>query len=255
MSHNQKSTAMNARKAIHVIILVLVFLTVTIASAHAQDRIITVTGKVIRGKVKKVKDDYITYRKFFRKYKIDTDKVLYIVNENGAKKVINDVTMAKNYKNYSQLAKSSPAPKVVDTSVVKPMTVTPFNAHYIERIGSSYRVDTNQIINAGKLDELIAQSPNPMVQANLKAAKTMRTLCTISKVASFPGSAGGAFASYKTVSKVIDMSKAGPVPFKTYLATGLSFVGTLSLPITSGILKNVRNKMYDKALILYSQGN
>ena len=80
----------------------------------------------------------------------------------------------------------------------------------------------------------------------------MRTLTNLSKAASFPGSAGGGFAMFKTIQSLSKELKNGPASFGSYFKAGLSFVGTLSLPITSAILKKQQRKLYDKTLLLYS---
>jgi hypothetical protein len=233
-------------------LLMTVFLIAIASSARAQDRIITVTGSTLHGHVKKVGKDEITFRKYFKKYKIPAKKVLYVEYENGKRTQVNDITLARHYKNFSMLAYNSPGFKT--DSIKKLNPTVQFKPHYIERIGNNFRLDTNQIINTRELNNILSQSPNPLVAMNLKAAKTMRTFCTLSKISSYPGSAGGAFATFKTCQTMLDQLKQGPAPFKTYLGVGLSFVGTLTLPITSAILKNIQRKLYDKTLLTYSMG-
>jgi hypothetical protein len=50
---------------------------------------------------------------------------------------------------------------------------------------------------------------------------------------------------------MFDQMKAGPVPFKSYLNAGLSFMGTISLPITKAILNKIQKKKYDQTIALY----
>jgi hypothetical protein len=218
-------------------------------AALAQDHIITTNGKIVKGNVKHIGNDDIAYRRYFHRYKISVDKVLYIEFKNGSKKEINPITFAKNYKNYNQSAKTTPLPDSVKSTMN-----TSFHPLYIERIGSSFRIDTTRIVGYKTLNSILAQNPNPMVQMQLKSAKMMRTFTTISKITSFPSSAGGAFASYNTFKAMFDQLKAGPAPFKTYFNAGLSFLGTISVPITSGILKHIQKKLYDKTMMLYSMG-
>lgn len=234
-----------------VITMCLVFLAVC---GMAQSRIVTTKGKTKRvWKIKSINNYEITYKKFlFQVYpfKMKSEKVLYVIDRDGKKTVINDITMAKHYTNYTEQAKTAPKP-IMDT-LSKSAVKGSFKPHYIERVGDKFRVDTTNIVGPGKINDLLVQSPNPMVQLNLKAARTMRTFTNLSKVASFPGSAGGAFATFKTVQSLSEELKAGPASFGSYFKAGLSFVGTLSLPITSAILKHYQRKAYDKALLMYS---
>jgi hypothetical protein len=233
--------------------LLVIFLFVFSAAANAQnDHIITVTGRTVSGHVKRVHDDEIVYRKLFHKYTIPTKKVLYINYSDGKKKEINPITSAKHYKNYSELSKNSPLKN--DPNSNQGSGNSSFHPAYIERVGDKFRIDTNQLVSLKQLNKLVSQSPNPLVKMQLKTAKLMHTFQTVSKITSYPSSMGGAFASYKTFSVLFDQMKQGPVPFKTYLNSGLSFLGTISVPITSKILKHVQNKMYDKMLTLYSMG-
>ena len=96
---------------------------------------------------------------------------------------------------------------------------------------------------------------DPMMAANLKVAKTLRKFNTITKIASYPGSTGGSYASYVTFKNMFDQIKDGTASFSSYFSAGMSFIGTMSLPITQAILKHKQNKMYDKMLLMYSQGN
>lgn len=242
------------KNRIQTLLITTLILLISTLTLKAQDQIITMKGGTVHGHVKKVRNDEIVYRKYFHRYKIPTSKVLYIVYENGSKTVINNITMAKNYKNYSQMAKSSP-PSKADTLSSKTGGNASFKPHYIERIGDKFRIDTTSIIGAGKLNELMTQSPNPIVAVNLKAAKTMRAFCIASKISSYPGSAGGAFASYNTFTTLFNQMKAGPISAKSYITAGLSFVGTLTLPITSAVLTHIQRKLYDKMLLAYSLGN
>lgn len=224
------------KKTMRAAQLMLVLMGGIFTATQAQDQIITTKGKIIHGNVKKIRNDEVVYRKWFHKYTIAADKVLYVVNADGKKTQVNDITMAKNYKKYN-------APVVTSGA---------FQPHTIERIGNSWRVDTNRIVSTGKLNGILAQSPNPQVQLNLKAAKAIRTIGIISKISSYPSTIGGAWASFNTFKTVADQMKNGPVSFKSYMNAGLSFLGTISLPITNAILNHIQKKKYDKALMSYS---
>jgi hypothetical protein len=240
-----------------LIIAVVFVLLTSLASAQfdfAKCQIVTTSGKTIKArKVKNMNSYEITYKKFFFQvypFKIKRDHVLYVVDKEGKKHIINDITMAKHYVNFSEKAKTAPRP--ANDTLSKALPESSFKPHYIERIGNKFRIDTTMIVGPGKINDLMKQSPNPMVQVNLKAARTMRTFTNLTKAASFPGSAGGAFASFKTIQSLAKELKHGPASFGSYFKAGLSFVGTLSLPITTAILKKQQRKLYDKTILLYS---
>lgn len=244
-------------------VTIAILIIASIPAAKAQRAfILTKKGKVIKNvKIKNAKNgmDEVVYRKNFHRKKISREKVLYIQFDNGEKTVINPVTTAKNYKNYSQPATNSKKSNTPTDSLKNKANSmaqkTNVKKHHIERIGKSFRIDTTQIINTHKINKIMAQSGNPMIAAPLKAAKTMRMFHTIIKISSFPSSAGGAWASFNTFKSLFQQLKNGPASFKYYLNAGLSFVGTLSLPITSKILSHIQDKLYDKTLQMYSAGN
>jgi|GEM_PF-2479774 hypothetical protein len=231
--------------------LSLILVTTTL---KAQDVIVKLSGSVVNAHVRKVKDNNAIYWKHFRRIKLPTSKIAYIKYGDGTKTTFNDVTKIKGYKNYSQIAKNNP-PSIPDSLKQKLASMQTGHKYYIERFGNSFRLDTNDIVNTSQVNQLMAQSPNPMVAINLKAAKTMRFFATLTKIMAFPGSVSGGFASYNTFTTLFNQMHSGTASFKSYLGAGLSFMGTLSLPITTGILKHIQKKLYDKTLTMYSAGN
>lgn len=220
-------------------LLLLVFPALT----YAQDEIITTSGKVIESKIKKIGSNEIKYKKYgfqMKSNEIKTKKVLYIQYENGIRKYLNPITMADKYQSFGTM---------------QPLNTKPgqFQKHYVERIDKSFRIDTNQVVGYKRINSILAQCPDTSVQVMLKAAKTMRTFSTISNILATPASAGGGFASYKTVDNFLEMKKAGEeINFNTYLGMGMSFLGTMALPITSAVLNSLKKKLYNRALTKYS---
>jgi hypothetical protein len=237
---------------------VILVLLVAASTVNAQDMVVMMNGSVKHTRVRKVKDGMVVCRKYFRKTKIPTGKVLYVQYADGTKTYFNPVNKAKDYKDFSMMAANTPKTDSIAKKATgvtgTPVTPTGSHVYKIERIGDNFRLDTNEIVGYGRINTIMAQSGNPIVLVNLKAAKTMRMFHTITTIAAFPSSAGGAFASYNTFSNLFKQLKAGPAPFKTYLTAGLSFMATLSLPITQGILKHLQKKLYDKTLLMYSVG-
>lgn len=237
------------------ILQLLFVLLIAVSSVKAQDMVVMVSGSVKHTHVKKVKNGMVICSKYFHRTKIPVEKVLYIQYADGTKTILNPVNKAKNYKDFSMMANNTKTSQKAD-SIAKSATVTPTGAHIykIERIGDNFRLDTNEIVSYGRINTIMAQSGNPIVLVNLKAAKTMRFFHTLSSIAAFPGSAGGAFASYNTFQSLFKQMNSGQASFKYYLNAGLSFMATLTLPITSGILKHIQKKLYDKTILMYSVG-
>lgn len=212
-------------------------------ASFAQDEIITTSGKVIESKIKNLGSNEIKYKKYgfqVKSFEIKTKKVLYIQYENGTRKYLNSITMADKYQSFGTMQAQNSAPGQ-------------FQKHYVERIGDNFRIDTNQIVGYKQINSILAQCPDTSVQVMLKAAKTMRTLSIVSNIAATPASAGGGFASYKTVDNYLQMKKAGEeINFNTYFGMGMSFLGTMALPITSAVLNHLKKKLYNRALTKYS---
>jgi len=212
----------------------------------AQEQIITINGKVIDSRIKKIGSNEITYKKYrfqMKASEIKTKKVIYVQYESGKRYYLNPITFANDYQSFGTMQSQN-----VQQGLFQP--------HYIERIGDNFRIDTNQIVNYKSLNSILAQCPDSNVQLSLKSAKLMRSLSTMCNIAATPASAGGAFASYNTVKNYIDMKRAGEeIGFKNYFGMGMSFLGTMALPITSAVLGHLKKKLYNKTLTLYSNYN
>lgn len=212
----------------------------------AQDQIITTNGKVIESNIKKLGSNEISYKKYRFQVKaneIKTKKVLYVQYENGNRQYLKPITMAKNYQSFGTMQVQNAQQGI-------------FQPHYVERIGDNFRIDTNEIVNYKNLNSILAQCPDSSVQQSLKSAKLMRTLSTVVNIAATPASAGGGFASYNTVKNYIDMKNAGEeIGFKTYFGMGMSFLGTMAMPITSAVLGHLKKKLYNRTLTMYSNYN
>jgi hypothetical protein len=224
--------SVNASKKISLIFLM--FVGTLRVSAQDNSQILTRKGNVIHANVETIRNNRIVYRRF-GKHEMDVSKVLFFVDEAGKKTELNPVTAAKNYKKFAASVKPGAA----------------FQAHTIERVGNSWRIDTSRIVSTKQLNSILAQSPDPVVKMNLKSAKLMRTLTKITKITSYPSTLAGGFASFKTFKTVADQMKAGPVSFNSYLNAGLSFLGTLSMPVTKAILNKIQKKKYDTAVSAY----
>jgi hypothetical protein len=102
---------------------------------------------------------------------------------------------------------------------------------------------------------LLAKSTNPKVQAIAQTAKLTKVFQKVVKLTSIPTTIGGGVTSIVTFTNVYKQIKDGGASVNSYVNAGLSFLGTLSLPIASRLLKNQRDKIYDRAIDLYNITN
>lgn len=211
--------------------------------AKAQDTIVKTSGDHIVAKITEVGTNAITYKKWenqegpnFVDFKTD---ILYIRFSNGQKQVFNNKEGAIN-------SVKAPAATGVENTTGK---------NKIEFMNKKYTLN-GQKIGRKDVDRLLAKSSNPAVKIAFKTAKTTKTIQKIIGITSIPSTIGGGIATISTLSAAVHDSKKGPgigAGSITNLAT--SFVGMLALPITNKILKNRRDKLYDKTIDLYNVTN
>lgn len=118
--------------------------------------------------------------------------------------------------------------------------------------GRRYYVN-NQKIGRKDVDRLLSRSTNPAVAAPYKIAKITKTFQKIVGITSWPSTIAGGITSIGTFATVIKES-SHHISTSSWVNAGLSFVGTLTFPVTSKILKKKRDKLYDKAIDIYNIG-
>lgn len=119
--------------------------------------------------------------------------------------------------------------------------------------GKKYYVN-GQKIGRRDVDRLLSRSDNPAVKVPYKTAKLTKTFQKIIGITSYPSTVSGGVASFATFRTVYIEAQNGGAQASSWVNAGLSFLGTLSLPITSKILKNRRDKLYDKTIDIYNVG-
>ncbi len=119
--------------------------------------------------------------------------------------------------------------------------------------GKKYYVN-NQKIGRRDVDRLLSRSDNPAVKVPYKTAKLTKTFQKIIGITSYPSTVSGGITSFATFRTVYIEAQNGGAQPSSWINAGLSFLGTLSLPITSKILKNRRDKLYDKVIDIYNVG-
>lgn len=209
----------------------------------AQDTIVKTNGDRIPAKITEVGTNAITYKKWdnvegpnFVDFKTD---IVYVRYSNGQKQAFNNKEDVIN-------AVKAPASTGIENTSGK---------NRIEFMNKKYTLN-GQKIGRRDVDRLLAKSSNPAVKIAFKTAKTTKTIQKIIGLTSIPSTIAGGVATISTLSAAVHDSKKGPgigAGSITNLAT--SFVGMLALPVTNKILKNRRDKLYDKTIDLYNVTN
>ncbi|MES2133662.1 MAG: hypothetical protein V4506_15035 [Bacteroidota bacterium] len=223
--------------------LILTSSILCVSGLKAQDTIVKTNGDVIVAKITEVGTNALTYKKWdnqeganFVDFKTD---IVYVRFSNGQKQVFNNKEAAINSVN---------APKATGIENTS-------GKNRIEFMNGKYTLN-GQKIGRKDVDRLLAKSTNPAVKISFKVAKTTKTIQKIIGITSIPSTIAGGVATISTLSAAVHDSKHGPGiggGSITNLAT--SFVGMLALPITNKILKNRRDKLYDKVIDLYNVAN
>ena len=260
------------------------------SSLFAQDTIQKVDGEVIYGKVIEVGTKSVSYKKTGAEdgpsYAIELKMIANIKYKNGTKeeykksKLVSTTTSATSnspktapssvpseqklpsvFGTETTTASTSSTTTDKDQSTTKkaddnnPLKNGPVSNQYrIDHLDKKYLIN-NQKVSSKAVDKLLAKSTNPAVVAMAKTAKITKTFQKITKLTSYPSTIAGGIASIATFSNVYNQIQKGGASTQSYVNAGLSFLGTLTLPITSKILKSRRDKLYDKAIDLYNISN
>jgi hypothetical protein len=240
---------------------ILFILTFIILDLKAQDTIVKTNGMVISCTVLEVGSNGVSYKKTdvkdnqtYTDLKSDIELIKYKSGklqtfaeaENAPS--INTNTIISNpqtqqissNQNYNQNSNGKPQKGPISTE------------SKIIFDGKRYFVD-GQKIGRKDVDRLLSRSTNPAVAAPYKVAKLAKTFQKIVGITSWPTTVTGGVASIGTFATVIKESKQH-IGTSSWVNMGLSFVGTLTFPITSKILKKQRDKLYDKAIDIYNVG-
>jgi hypothetical protein len=239
----------------------LLVLTFTTFGLKAQDTLIKTNGQVISCTILEVGTNGVSYKKTglsdgptFTENKSDIELIKY---QNGKLQTfaeaegiatINSNTVTPN----SQTNQIGSAPNYNQNVNGKPQKgpISPDSKIIFD--GKRYYVD-GQKIGRRDVDRLLSRSTNPAVAAPYKVAKLTKTFQKIVSITSWPSTITGGIASIGTFATVIKESKHH-ISTSSWVNAGLSFVGTLTFPITSKILKKQRDKLYDKAIDIYNVG-
>jgi hypothetical protein len=152
----------------------------------------------------------------------------------------------------SQVPAQTPIPPTVPAIPAVPNPAAPLNK--IDHNGKKYTIN-GQKAGTHAVDKMLGSSRNPAVLTAYHTAKATKVIGKIVSITSYPSTAAGATASVVTFNTVYKEMKSGTATTSSYVNAGLSFLGTMALPITSKILKKKKAKLYDKVIDMYNVTN
>ncbi|MCW3084080.1 MAG: hypothetical protein JWP12_1446 [Bacteroidetes bacterium] len=245
---------------------VLLLLMLCVQSIKAQDTIYKNDGTVIYAKIMEVGTNAISFKKTnnpdgptFIENKTDISLIKYRNGEQQEFVKVPDPGIEQQ--KVQQEQKQS---ELKSTTLNNPVNANPPNdalkngpvsEHYhIEELNGRYTIN-GQKLGKKSLDRQLAKSKNPAVRASLKTAKAFKISQKIIGLTSYATTAGGGVTSIATVSQFVTAYQTKTLSPKYYMNAGLSLLGTMALPITSGYLKKFRDKAYDKTIDLYNVTN
>jgi hypothetical protein len=238
----------------YLTVLLLLFACAPVTAIKAQDTIVKTNGEIIPAKVLEVGTDAITYKKLsfkdgptFSEKKTDIALIKY---SNGQRQEFIKAVNVQDPRNMQATGTNTATVGGANQANNRYLQSGPVSDHYrIEVLNNRYMVN-GQKIGRKELDRILGKSKNPAVLVALKTAKATKIAQKIIGLTSIATTTGGGVTSVVTIINCF----RSPAP-SSYLNAGLSLVGTMSLPITSKILKKRRDKLYDKTIDLYNATN
>jgi hypothetical protein len=126
--------------------------------------------------------------------------------------------------------------------------------HKIDEIDGKYFINGQRLGQHG-LDKELRKSKNPLVLSSLKTARLVKISQKVIGITSYASAMAGGVTSIATISQFITAYQTGVLGPKYYFNAGVSLLGTVTLPITSKILKKQKDKLYGKTIDLYNMGS
>lgn len=242
-------------------LLLSLFLVALTESLRAQDTILKNNGNVIYAKILEVGTNAISYKRAdfpegptFIENKVDISAIKY---RNGQYQefVRVEVPQAPIVPAASTTSGLNGQTAPGSNNPAAPVRSSDGSNHYkIEEIDGKYTMNGQKLGRKG-LDRELKKSKNPLVQASLKTAKLAKVSQKIVGITSIPSTVVGGVTSIITISQCVTAYQTGKITPQYYVNAGLSFLGTLTVPITSKYLKKQRDKLYGKTIDLYNMGN
>ncbi|MEO6305334.1 MAG: hypothetical protein ABIP51_19390 [Bacteroidia bacterium] len=232
----------------HVFRACLIFFCVTVNfNLNAQqDTLFKKNGEKIACKILEVGTQAISFKKAdnidgptFVENKVD---LLYAKFKNGQKEEFKNTATATEMNTSTVTAVTQPNKNGIISEDYK-----------IIHDGKNFFVNGSRV-RPKSVDRLLSRSNNPAVLIPYKTAKLTKTIQKVVKFTSIGTSVGGGIACVSTFYTLAYQSIHDGVTPDSWINAGLSVLGTITLPITSSILKKRTSKLYDKTIDIYNVG-
>jgi hypothetical protein len=219
-----------------------------LAFCYSQDIIVKRSGDSISVKLLEIGLEAVSYKKTSMlngpTYVLEKKEIFLIRYANG------------EVEHFTQAAPSQTAAvnsNTTSTASDKSESNNP-EKNKIEFINDQFTIN-GQKAKRKDVNRYLSKSKNPAIVLGLKATKLTGTAQKIVKITSFPTTIIGSVTTLFTVVEGYQLVQRGRATGKTFVNMGLSFLGTISLPITNKILKKKSDKMYDKLIDMYNVTN
>jgi hypothetical protein len=228
--------------------IVLLFCMVCANSVLGQDVIVKNTGDSIQAKVMEIGIETISYKRWNMTdgptYVIKKSEVTMIRFSNGTVEKFNDAPATS-----TQTINVEPAEEAKPNS-----SGSPDVRNRIELSDGKFSIN-GRGAKRKEVNSYLARSRDPAITLGLKGAKGMALAQSITKITAYPTTIIGGITSIFYLAEGYQLVQRGRATRKTFWSMGLSVVSTISLPITSKILKKQSDKMYRKLIDLYNVTN
>lgn len=252
---------MNLKTIASPIHVLLIALTLSLGLKAQQDTLFKTNGEKIPCKVLEVGTNGVSYKKADNPdgptFIDNKEDISFIRFKNGQKQefikpvVGSDSWKNSNSQNQSNNNNNNNGSNNSNADNGKPKKGPISDEYKIIYDGRGYYVN-GQKIGRRDVDRLLSRSSNPAVKVPFKTAKATKIAQKIVGITSYPSTVSGGVASISTFRTLYIEAQNGGAQPSSWVNAGLSFLGTVSLPITSKILKNRRNKLYDKTIDIYN---
>ncbi|MDO8998370.1 MAG: hypothetical protein Q7W45_01295 [Bacteroidota bacterium] len=215
-----------------------------------QDLIIKTNGDTLHVKLIELDLNAVSYKKNSMpdgpNFILNKKEIFLIKYSNGDIEYFSDQQSIKTVNTNSSSVSSNNKTYSPDPSSSGKNKIEYLNEQYLINKKNARQKDVNRLMESSK---------NPAVLIGLKAAKSMSLAQKITKITSYPTTILGGVTTLVSVVEGYQLVQRGRATGRTFLNMGLSFVGTITLPITSKILSKKSDKMYEKLIDMYNITN